>query len=127
VAWHDDPDLVTAFSRLTEVPVVELKRPIPEPGEEAARATWGIGVDGAPSVVMVRETEDGGLDVSVDWFSLSARTIGTLEGEPAAYVAGTVGLGMTVGAVLGRSGKAAAAGAVVGGLLGLWSQVKGRS
>jgi hypothetical protein len=75
---------------------------------------------------MVRETEDG-LDVSVDWFSLSARTIGTLEGEPAAYVAGTVGLGMTVGAVLGRSGKAAAAGAVVGGLLGLWSQVKGRS
>jgi hypothetical protein len=126
VAWHDDPDLVTALSRLTEVPVVELKRPIPEPGDEAAPATWGIGVDGAPSVVMVRETDDG-LDVSVDWFSLSARTIGTLESEPAAYVAGTIGLGMTVGAVLGRSGKAAAAGAVVGGLLGLWSQVKGRS
>jgi len=125
MAWHSDPALVSALSRRTEVPVVELKRPSPTDGTSDP-ATWGIGVDRAPSVVMIRETEDG-IDVSIDWFSLSAKAIGTLEDDPAAYVAGTIGLGMTVGAMLGRTGKAAAAGAVVGGLLGLWSQVnKGR-
>ena len=125
MVWHDDPELVSALSRWTEVPVVELKRPSPAEGTSDP-ASWGIGVDGAPSVVMIRETEDG-LDVSLDWFSLSAKAIGTLENDPAAYVAGTVGLGMTVGAMLGRTGKAAAAGAVLGGLLGLWSQAKRRS
>jgi len=120
MAWHSNHDLMSALSRRTEVPIVELKRPSPAEGASEP-ATWGIGVDGAPSVVMIRETEDG-VDVSIDWFSLSAKAIGTLEDDPAAYVAGTVGLGMTVGAMLGRTGKAAAAGAVLGGLLGFWSQ-----
>jgi len=122
--WHDDPEFLSRLSRRTELPVVQLKR-TKTPEGQSEPATWGIGVDGAPSVVMIRETEDG-LDVALDWFSLSAKAVGALEDDPAAYVAGTVGLGMTVGAVLGRSGKAAAAGAVLGGLLGLFSQLKPR-
>ncbi len=118
--WHEHPELLDALARSTELSVLELKRPQPA-SDDSGPTTWGVGVEGAPSVLKVRETEEG-LDVSVDWFSLSAKAVGTLEADPAAYVAGTVGLGMTVGAVLGRSGAAAAAGAVLGGLLGMYSQ-----
>jgi len=118
--WHEHAELLDVLARGTEVSVLELKRPSPS-ADDSSPTTWGIGVDGAPSVVKVRETDEG-VDVSVDWFSLSAKAIGSIEADPAAYVAGSVGLGMTVGAVLGRSGAAAAAGAVLGGLLGLYSQ-----
>lgn len=114
------------LARLTEVPVVQLKRAkAQDPEGERSPETWGIGIEGAPSVVVIRDTEDG-LDISVDWFSLSAKAVGTLEGDPAAYVAGTMGVGMTVGAVLGRSGAAAVAGAALGGLIGLLSKSRGR-
>jgi len=123
--WHEDRDLWDGLARSTELPVLRLKRTVDPDGAQQPQ-TWGVGVKGAPSLVMVRETAEG-LDVSVDWFSLSAKAIGTLEEDPAAYVAGTVGIGMTVGAVLGRSGAAAVAGAVLGGLVGLWSQSKDRT
>ena len=72
---------------------------------------------------MIRDTDEG-LDVSIDWLSLSARALDTLEDDPVTYVAGTIGLGMSVGAVLGRSGTAAAVGAVLGGLAGFLAQSK---
>jgi len=73
-------------------------------------------------VVMIRDTDEG-LDVSIDWLTLSARALETVD-DPATYVAGTVGMGMSVGALLGRSGTAAAAGAVLGGLVGLLAQTQ---
>lgn len=107
------------LARATELSILRLKRAETPEGASPPQS-WG-----APFVVMIRDTDEG-LDVSVDWFSLSAKAIGRLEKDPAAYIAGTVGLGMTVGAVLGRSGAAAVAGAVVGGLLGHFSQTKRR-
>lgn len=112
------------LARATEVSILRLKRAETPEGASPPQS-WGVGVEGAPSVVMIRDTDEG-LDVSVDWFSLCAKAIGRLEQDPAAYLAGTVGLGMTVGAVLGRSGAAAVAGAVVGGLVGLFSHTKRR-
>ena len=110
----------TALRRWTEIPVLRLKRANPEGARPSQ--SWGIGVEGAPSVVMIRDTDEG-LDVSIDWLTLSARALETVD-DPATYVAGTVGMGMSVGALLGRSGTAAAAGAVLGGLVGLLAQTQ---
>jgi len=126
--WDENSDLVEMLSQSTELSILRLKRTeILDDDDEGERKpeTWSIGIDGATSVVKIRETAEG-IDVGIDWFSLSAKALGDLQDDPKAYVAGSAGIGMTVGAMLGRSGTAAVAGAAVGCLLGLLSQAKGR-
>jgi|GEM_PF-4227776 len=117
-SWNGYDDFVRRVALSTEVPLVSLKRP-----DGHQRGNWGISAPGVPATLMIRETEEG-LDVAVDWITLSARALSEID-DPAAYVVGTAGMGLLVGAMAGRSARTALVGGLVGGLLGLLSQNRG--